>query len=134
MNCSKCGNTIQDDATFCTSCGETVQAANPAHSIPTPHIPQAPVSITNENQLPDKFKPMGAWSYFGHSLLFSIPVVGTILLIIFALGGTRNINKRNFARSYFCGYLLIAIIAIILIILAAAGAISFASLTEAGIY
>lgn len=81
------------------------------------YIPVAQKEIT-EDTLPAKFKPMGAWSYFGHSILFSIPVVGLILLIIFATGGTRNINKRNYARSYFCGLAIFAVIVIAIIALA----------------
>ncbi|MGN0453109.1 MAG: hypothetical protein ACI4GZ_04830 [Ruminococcus sp.] len=78
-------------------------------------------NITSADQLPAKFKPMGAWSYFGHSILFSIPVVGFIFLIVYAVGGTSNINKRNYARSYFCVYLLLAIIAIVLLVLSLTG-------------
>jgi hypothetical protein len=54
-------------------------------------------------------KPIGAWGYFGWSLLFSVPIVGFILLIVFSVGGTDNLNLRNFARSYWCS-LLVALI------------------------
>ncbi len=67
------------------------------------------------DELPAKFKPMSAWSYFWHTILFSIPVVGIVFLIIYAIGGTANINKRSFARSYFCVYILMAIVALVLI-------------------
>lgn len=99
---------------------------------PMPHIPTpgAPAPIVTEAQLPAKYKPMGAWSYFGHSLLFSIPFVGFILLIVFAVGGTGNINKRNFARSYFCGYIILAIVVAVLLIFSAAGLVSLAELSE----
>ena len=52
--------------------------------------------------VPEEYKPISAWGYFGYEILFSIPVIGFIFLLIFALGGTRNINLKNFARSYFC--------------------------------
>ena len=48
--------------------------------------------------------------YVGYELLFSLPLVGFICLIIFAFGGTKNINVKNFARSY----LLMALIALII--------------------
>ena len=48
------------------------------------------------------YSPIKAWGYFGYTLLFGIPIIGFILLVVFSLGGTRNINLRNYARSYFC--------------------------------
>ena len=62
-------------------------------------------------RLPDKYKPIGAWGYFGYQILFSLPVVGIICLIIFAFSSS-NINRRSFARSYFC-VLIIALIVFI---------------------
>lgn len=56
----------------------------------------------------DQFRPVSAWGYVGYTILFCIPVLGFILLIVFALS-SKNINRRNFARSYFC-MLLIAVI------------------------
>ncbi len=67
--------------------------------------------------VPPEFRPLGAFAYFGYSILFSIPVIGLIFLIIFSLSDA-NINRRNYARSYFIA-LLIAII--LVIVLAATG-------------
>lgn len=64
--------------------------------------------------LPDKYKPLGAWEYFGYTILFSVPLIGIICLIVFALS-SDNINRRNFARSYFC-YVVIAFILVFLMI------------------
>lgn len=75
--------------------------------------------IISEDQLPPQYKPIGAWAYFGWMLLFSIPVVGIILALVFALGSTENINLRNFARSMFCFMLVLA--AISLLIMGSAG-------------
>lgn len=80
------------------------------------------VTTTTVN-IPEEYKPIGAWGYFGYQLLFSIPCVGFVLLCIFALGGTRNINLKNFARSYFIFFLLwIILFVIIFAILAITGA------------
>lgn len=70
------------------------------------------------NSLPEKYRPMTAWAYFGYQLLFSIPLVGLILLLVFAFNG-GNINRRNFARSYFC--FLVIVVAIVATILGATG-------------
>lgn len=71
------------------------------------------------NNIPEEYRPISMWGYFGYELLFSIPCVGFILLIVFSLGGTKNVNLRNFARSYFC-FLLIVVI--LVLVLAATGA------------
>ena len=64
--------------------------------------------MSNEN-IPSRYKPISPWTYFWLQILFNIPIIGFICLCIIALGGTNNINKRNFARSYFCVYALILV-------------------------
>ena len=64
------------------------------------------------NRLPYKYRPMGAWSYFGYQILFAIPVIGFIALLVCALSSS-NINRRSFARSYFCVTIIIIIVALI---------------------
>lgn len=56
---------------------------------------------TREPRVPAEYKPISMWGYFGYTLLFSIPVVGWIFIVIFALTA-GNVNLRNFARSQFC--------------------------------
>lgn len=73
-----------------------------------------------ENNIPENYRPITAWGYFGYNILFSIPLVGFILLLIFAFGGTSNINLRNYSRSFFCALLVVIIISIIIGILAVA--------------
>lgn len=73
---------------------------------------QAPMA--NGENIPEKYKPISMWGYFGYEILFSIPCIGIILLCVFAFGGTQNINLRNFARSYFC-FFIIAIVLVVLL-------------------
>ena len=71
---------------------------------------------TKTVNIPEEYKPISMWGYFGYQLLFAIPCVGLIFLLVFAFGGNQNVNVKNFARSQFCGLIIIgAIIAIILI-------------------
>ena len=72
-----------------------------------------PQPIT-ENNLPEEFKPISPWGYLGYNLLFSIPLIGLIMLCVYAFGGTSKVNLRNYARSYFC-IILIYIIVILFI-------------------
>lgn len=66
-------------------------------------------TTNTQPNIPDEYKPISMWGYFGYELLFAIPCVGWICLIVFALGGTSNVNLKNFARSYFC-FLILAVI------------------------
>ena len=54
-------------------------------------------------------RPLSPWAYFGLQILYAIPIVGWIFLIIHAIGAS-NINRRNFARSYFCILVIVLII------------------------
>ena len=76
----------------------------------------------NNIQIPKEYKPISAWGYFGYELLFGIPLIGFIFLLVFALGGTENVNLKNFSRSYFCAFLIGLIITVV--ILAIAGGIA----------
>lgn len=67
------------------------------------------------DQIPSQYRPLGAWVHFGYRLLFSIPLLGFICLVIFSLDNS-NINRRNLARSYFCGLVIVAVIVVVLLV------------------
>lgn len=71
--------------------------------------------------IPEKFYPLSPWEYFGLTILYSIPVVGFVFLIVFSF--SSNINKKNFTRSYWCIYILVAIIIGVMIALGGTAAI-----------
>lgn len=66
--------------------------------------------------IPSEYRPLSPWAYFGYGILFNIPIIGFILLIIFSLDNS-NINRRNYARSYWCIYILVIIFIIVLTVL-----------------
>ena len=100
MYCQNCGNKLNDGADVCLNCGKQLKKSQGQNF--------------NVQNIPYEYKPISMWGYFGYELLFMIPIVGWILLIVFALGGSSNVNVKNFARSYFC-ILIIIIVLIILI-------------------
>lgn len=59
--------------------------------------------------LPEKYRPLSAWGYFGYTILYSIPLIGLVFLIVFSLSD-KNINRRSFSRSYFCVLILSLIV------------------------
>ncbi len=63
--------------------------------------------------VPYQYIPLSPWAYIGYELLFSIPIIGFICLLIFSFNNS-NINRRNFARSYFCILLIVIILAVVM--------------------
>ena len=68
------------------------------------------------NNIPSNYKPLSAWAYFAYNILFSIPIIGFVLLIVFSFDNS-NINRRNYARSFWCVILLVIIIITVISIL-----------------
>ena len=151
MFCPKCGTEVSDDKAFCPECGnplksqaqqasgaqqaagaqqasegqQTAEAqqswqATGAQSGARPH-PQVQFQ-SDTVVLPDEYKPISRWGYFGYEILFSIPIVGFIVLIVLSING-KNQNVKNFARSYFCFTIIVLILLVILLVsVAGAGA------------
>lgn len=63
---------------------------------------------SKNRKIPAEYTPISMWGYFGYEILFSIPVIGWIIVIVFAITAS-NQNLKNFARSQFC-LLIIALI------------------------
>lgn len=70
--------------------------------------------------IPQKYRPLGMWAFFGYTILFSLPIAGLILALVFAFNN-NNVCRRNFARSYFC----ILIISIVLVFALAAMGVTY---------
>lgn len=126
MFCSNCGKELPDNAKFCSACGASAgmltQAPEPQPEPPQPE-PKADEPLfasAPEPVVPAENRPLGPWAYFGYSILFSIPVIGFILLIIFSFAG-KNINRKNFARSYWCWFILMLAIILILVVVLLTG-------------
>lgn len=125
--CQQCGQEIPDGQTLCAACaGETPAPAENAaaaapyfqpdfSAVPAPVFTPAPQNAfripMGRQGIPAEYKPLGAWTYFLYAVLFSIPLVGLVLLIVFSCGGTTNYNLRNYARSYFCAMLVALVLA-----------------------
>ncbi len=49
---------------------------------------------------------------FGLGILYALPLVGWVFLVIHAIGAP-NINKRNYARSFFCVYVVVIVLTLV---------------------
>ena len=63
---------------------------------------------------PEQFRPLSPWAYFGYSGLFTVPLIGLIVNLVLCFSNT-NINRRNFARAFWCIYVVV-VIAVVLVI------------------
>ncbi len=72
------------------------------------------------DRLPPELRPLSPWTYFGLDILYTIPLIGFIFLVCHALG-SANVNKRNFARSFFCVYVVVFVL---ILMLALSGALT----------
>lgn len=138
MRCMTCGTNNADGSRFCGGCGaeltsrprnlgsegysalnstapKTYNASSRSVSYPTDYRSSGSPAI------PPEYKPISMWGYFGYELLFLIPIAGFIILLVFAFGGTQNVNLRNFARSYFCLAIIIVIVILYFFVIGLSG-------------
>ncbi|MBR2880483.1 MAG: zinc ribbon domain-containing protein, partial [Oscillospiraceae bacterium] len=114
--CTECGATLEAAAAQSAAAAAppppppqaaapVMQAAPPPQAAPAAEKPkkkkkERPVYEDYDAPAPgSKYAPISTWGYIGISLLACIPIVGFILLIVWAFGGCKKINKRNFARA-----------------------------------
>ena len=69
-------------------------------------------STSKTRKIPAEYTPISMWGYFGYHILFSIPLIGWIIVIVFAITAPNQYLK-NFARSQFC-LLIIALVATVI--------------------
>lgn len=84
--------------------------AGPVNGTPAPQPgsypppPAAPLSPT-----------VGVWEWLWSSIVASIPIVGFIVLLVWAFKSSTKPSKRNWARSYLIFFLIVAVVYILLI-------------------
>lgn len=87
--CPRCGKELPADAQFCGECGFRFSAEGQGMPYTVPVQPMMTADTT----------PLKTTDYLVLILLSSIPVVGLILLLVWALSTTENVNRRNFCRA-----------------------------------
>lgn len=125
MFCKNCGKKLGDEVAFCDECGTSVTQPNPVFvpapapvATPAPIQQQArPVTQVNiQNQLPNNplMQPLSVGGYIGMMLLSAIPIVGIILIFVWAFSSDVNINKRNYCRAILILALIMTVLSIVI--------------------
>lgn len=138
MQCQYCGQQLKDGENFCPSCGQTQHPVAPPspydpQNVNRPQAPGRPAQPYGYQQAGQPWQggtfapPPGNYSRLPGSqgaevmttgqfmisiLLSGIPLLGFILLLVWAFSKNTNPNKRNWARAQ----LLFVLIAFILVI------------------
>lgn len=141
--CSKCGKSMPDDSIYCVNCGVSTtlpnQAPEPAYQQTAPQPPtQTPPYTPSASQQPAQTPPYTPYnpyiqappSYPGMPsnqnqtvsvgdwvltfFVSAIPVVGFIMLLVWAFGNDAKPSKKNYAKAA----LLLCLIGVVLSVLA----------------
>lgn len=78
----------------------------------------------------ESLKPISPLGYVGFQFLFSLPGIGLICVILFAIF-SKNQNVKNFAVAQLIVIILIMIAAVICGVLAVLSGVSLAEMTDA---
>lgn len=130
MLCPNCGKNVPDDSRFCDGCGfslagEVSPAAEAAEPVPAaaqqpygysqvqqpgymPPVQQTvyaappvyPVSMVNLDA------PLSVGSYMLMTLVQAIPVIGFIMLLVWAFSKNSNTNRKNYAKAALIWWLI----------------------------
>ena len=84
--CPHCGSVIRDNATFCGNCGGSLR-----------------IGFAPFHQNVDI---MGIFDYILSMILFSLPIIGVIMMLYWSFSSSTGPNKKNFARAYLVFYVI----------------------------
>lgn len=154
-NCPACGAWMQDSDKFCNSCGmKFAPPAAPGYEPPErPQEPEgfrpeaeaqeaAPQAAPNEAQAAPQqapatadgwYRPLSAWAYALTLFLMGLPLVGLVLQIIWAAGGTNSLNRQNLARGYLLMRCCLALLVLLILVVALAALLPLLSRYADGI-
>lgn len=135
MICKQCGAEYPDSGRFCPSCGTPApqsvpRQAQPAYQQPAPQKQQptvqgayyAPPTVNDPETFfrsHPQYRPLSPWAYFGLTILYAIPILGFIFLIVHSCS-SANLNRRSFARSFWCGLLISVVVLLVVVLIALA--------------
>ena len=121
--CDNCGKPVYRLDRTCANCGASVTQ----YSQSSYGDSRGRSRMNDDYSNSSAYDVLSSWGFVGSMIVMSLPLIGFIMTIVWASGGTTNLNRRNLAR----GYLLIMGFGILLsVILAFALASSEVTLNQ----
>ena len=115
--CPNCGKEVRAGAEFCGDCG--ARLAPPAPSAQQEQTPPAPPVYTlppqNYGTQYNPYRPLSVGEYVLTLVLGWIPIVGLILLIVWAFSD-ENVHRRNFCRACLIVKVIVLILRVVCIV------------------
>ena len=125
--CESCGTELPEGKLTCPNCGAPVPREEYTgrdysnyngyeHSAyyGEGYSSREPVySYAQNEKTPERV--LGTGAFFASILLMSIPGLGLLFQIVWALGGTGSLNRRNLARAYLVSSVIGIVLAILLV-------------------
>ena len=123
MFCKKCAAKIPDDSVFCPECGEKLTADDPSggntQKVRTqyrqPQSPQVQTPVYDASSA-----PLSTGNFFWLPVITAIPIVGIILILVWAFSKNANVNRKHYARAVLI-WLLIGLILTVIVYLTTGG-------------
>lgn len=123
MFCKNCGTEIKKGQ-FCPKCGMQIKnlynqdivyedSISKTEVINNPEIKYENESENTVEKYTNTENVMSVWSYLGLMLLSGIPIVGIIIVIVFAINSS-NKNKTNYCRALLLMWLISIVLALVL--------------------
>jgi len=129
MICPKCGNKTPTESRFCGTCGENLDSArkNAAQASVSTESANSTYSGSNNNYVAannaqSDTVSVGEWIVT--TLILCIPLVGIIMMFVWAFGGGAKPSKRNYFRAELIFLLICVVLSIIIVVVIGIGAAS----------
>jgi hypothetical protein len=91
------------------------QPAQPVQQQPKPspanYPPAAPQPVMPAK--PEKTEPLPVWKYIGIFLLRAIPIVGIVMIFVWAFGSSCNRNTKNYARAVLITFVIFLVLSLV---------------------
>lgn len=62
---------------------------------------------------PEKITPLPVWKYIGIFLIMGIPILGLVMVFVWAFGSSFNRNTKNYARAVLITFLIFLLLSIV---------------------
>ncbi len=101
MLCNNCGRqTNNEEANFCDYCGHSFREHKP-EIIKLEQPKQETIALqTNPNSIENlKHKPISLLNWLASYGILLVPIVGIVMLVVWAIGKNTSTTKKNWARA-----------------------------------